>query len=286
MPWVEEVNGIVESWLGGQAGAGGTVDVLFGKVNPSGKLAETFPQKLEDTPAYFNFPGEEGDALYGERIFVGYRYYDYKNIEPLFPFGYGLSYTTFDYGDIKVSSNSITDKDNLTVSVKVKNTGNLKGKEVVQLYIRDPESRLIRPEKELKDFQLDSRDFSYYDSIREMWIAESGEFQILVGSSSREIKLEETVIFNSTQKVPLAYDQYNFFREYWNHPEARQLLKELLPNWIKSFTPEGKTADEAEFNDFLIDHPMIKFPYISKGEVNAEQINEFVEKCSNFTLIP
>lgn len=301
MPWVNEVNGIVESWLGGQAGAGGTIDALFGKVNPSGKLSETFPVRLEDTPAYFNFPGEEGDVLYGERMLVGYRYYDYKNIEPLFPFGYGLSYTTFDYNDISVSSSSVTDKDILTVSVKIKNTGDLKGKEVVQLYVSDPVSRLIRPEKELKKFQkielepgeektvsfeLDSRDFSYYDSIREMWIAESGEFKILVGSSSRDIKLEETVELNSTQKVPLAYDEFTFFREYWNHPEARELLKELVPNWIKAFTPEGKSMDEAEFNDFLIDHPMIKFPYISGGEVNAEQIKEFVNKCRKFTFTP
>ena len=301
MPWVDEVRAIVESWLGGQAGAGGTADVLFGKVNPSGKIAETFPIRLEDTPAYFNFPGEEGEALYGERMFVGYRYYDYRKIEPLFPFGFGLSYTTFEYSDIDVSSDSITDNDKLTVTAKVKNTGNFKGKEIVQLYVADPKSRLIRPYKELKKFkkvelnpgeiksvtfELGASDFAYYDSQRSMWIVEKGEFKILVGVSSRDIKLEKTIEMKSTQKVPLGYDEFTFFREYWDHPQSRELLKELLPNWIKSFTPEGKTADEAVFNGFFIDHPIVKFPYISRGEVNAAQIAEFVEKCRQFTFTP
>ncbi len=301
MPWVNEVNCIVESWLGGQAGAGGTADVLFGKVNPSGKLAETFPVRLEDTPSFFNFPGEEGDALYGERIFVGYRYYDKKNIEPLFPFGHGLSYTSFGYSDLKVSSKSFTDKEGVTVSVKVKNTGRTKGKEIVQLYVNDPECSLIRPEKELKkfakielgpgeekeiSFTLTSRDFSYYDSVREMWIAESGEFKIMIGASSREIRLSETVAMKSTQKVPLNYDEFTFFREYWDNPDTRELLKELVPNWIKKSVPEGRTMDEAEFQDFFIDHPIIKLPYITDGEVTRRQVMEFAGKCRNITYTP
>ena len=301
MPWVHDVKAIVETWLGGQAGAGGTADVLFGNVNPSGKLAETFPVKLEDTPAFLNFPGDEGTALYGERMFVGYRHYDAKKIEPLFPFGHGLSYTAFEYRDMKLSARSTTDKLGLEISVKVKNIGKQKGKEVVQLYVSDLESSLIRPEKELKkfskielepgaekdvSFRLNARDFSYYDSRRSMWIAESGDFEISLGSSSRDIRLTEKVHLTSTQQVPLGFDEYTFFRAYWEHPQTREGLKQLMPNWIKGFTPQGKTMDEAVFMDFFIDHPLIKFPYLTHGEVTSRQIEEFVTKCKHLTYSP
>ena len=301
MPWVDKVPAILETWLGGQAGAGGTADVLFGKVVPSGKLAETFPVKLEDTPSYFNFPGEEGNALYGERFFVGYRYYDEKKIEPLFPFGHGLSYTTFEYSNLKFSSNNITDKDELTVTLELKNTGEIKAKEVVQLYVTDTESSLMRPKKELKhftkvelkpgqtkeiNFVLSARDFSYFDSHRNMWVAESGEFVISVGSSSRDIRLAESVVLNSTQQIPLSFDEYTFFREYWNNKQARELLKKLVPKWISQFVPENGNMDEAIFQDFFIDHPIIKFPYITNGEVTSEQITEFVKKCNEISYTP
>ncbi|PLX01704.1 MAG: glycosyl hydrolase [Marinilabiliales bacterium] len=301
MPWAENTNTVVESWLGGQAGAGGVVDVLFGKVNPSGKLAETFPKKLEDTPSFFNFPAEEGNVLYGERMFVGYRYYDEKKIEPLFPFGHGLSYTTFDYKNIAVSDKKITDTTELSVSVVIKNTGSKKGKEVIQLYLTDKESRLQRPKKELKrfskvelnpgeekeiTFKLDANDFSYFDSKRNMWIAESGQFDILLGSSSRDIRQKETITLNSTQKVPLGFDEYTFFSEYWNNEETREFLKEIVPVWISQFVPEGKTMDEAVFQDFFIEHPLIKMPYITNGECSAEDIKELVKKSSSITFTP
>lgn len=301
MPWVNEVPAILETWLGGQAGAGGTLDVLFGKVNPSGKLAETFPVKLEDTPAFFNFPGEQGEVLYGERFLVGYRYYDKRKIETLFPFGFGLSYTTFEYKNLKISPSDFADTDEVSVSFTIKNTGDLKGKEVVQLYITDKESKLQRPERELKkfakvalnpgeekqlSFTLNARDFSYYDGKRGMWIAESGEFKIAVGASSIDIRLTETILLQSTQEVPLAFDEYTFFREYWDNPQTRQFLKELVPNWINGFVPEGKAMDEAAFHDFLIDHPLIKYPYITNGEISMEQVFDLVEKCKKLTYTP
>lgn len=301
MPWANEVSGILETWLGGQAGAGGIVDVLFGKISPSGKLAETFPVKLEDTPAYFNFPGEQGEVLYGERIFVGYRYYDEKKIEPLFPFGFGLSYTTFEYSDLRLSSKNTTDKEGITATLKVKNTGNTAGKEIIQLYISDEKSTLQRPKKELKKFskielgpgeektvafKLDSRDFSYYDSRSSMWVAESGEFNILIGASSRDIRLTENVTLKSTQTVPLNFDEYTFFSEYWAHKETREFLKNLVPDWIKGFTPEGKTADEAGFPGFMVDHPMIKYPYITNGEITEAQVKDLVNKCKKLSYTP
>jgi beta-glucosidase len=301
MPWVDEVPAILETWLGGQAGAGGMLDVLFGKVNPSGKLAETFPQKLEDTPAFFNFPGEQGEVLYGERILVGYRHYDKRKIEPLFPFGHGLSYTTFDFGKISVSIGDFGKTGEVQATVAVKNTGSVKGKTVVQIYVSDLESSLQRPKRELKrfakvelepgeekivEFTLNTRDFSYYDSRREMWILESGEFSIDFGFSSRDIRSGMRFTLNSTQQVPLAFDEFTFFRAYWDNPQTREFLKELVPNWINGFVPEGKTMDEAAFHDFLIDHPLIKYPYITNGEISMEQVEALVKKCKGLTFTP
>jgi beta-glucosidase len=301
MPWAGQVGAVLETWLGGQAGAGASADVLFGKVNPSGKLAETFPKRLEDTPSFFNFPGEQGEVSYGERIFVGYRYFDGKNIEPLFPFGFGLSYTEFEYKDLQLSSQEIQEGDKIQVSLSVRNTGDVAGKEVVQLYVSDPECTLQRPEKELKafakialeageekrvNFELEVRDLSYYDAKRDSWIAESGTYVVSAASSSRDIRLQKKFDWQATREVPLGFDEYTFFREYWDHQPTRELLKEMMPNWISQFVPSGKSLDEAEFHDFFIDHPMIKFPYISNGEVSHQQIMELVEKVSSWKRIP
>jgi len=301
MPWMNNVSGVLETWLGGQAGAGGIADVLFGKVNPSGKLAETFPMKLEDTPAFFNFPGEQGNVVYGERFFVGYRYYDERKIEPLFPFGYGLSYTNFEYSELKLSSKNTTDKEGLIVSVIIKNTGAVQGKEIVQLYVSDSKSTLQRPEKELKKFtkislepgeqktvtfNLESRDFSYFDAKRNMWIAESGAFVISAAASSRDIRLSETVNLQSTQIVPLAFDEYTFFLEYWNNKQTREILLEYMPNWIRGIVTEGDEAEIREYQGFMVEHPLIKYPYITHGEITHEQVKEVVEKCKELTYTP
>ena len=301
MPWIDQVDGVVESWLVGQAGAGAVADVLFGKVNPSGKLSETFPRELDDTPAYLNFPGEQGEVLYGERMFVGYRYFDARNIEPLFPFGYGLSYTDFGYSNLEISDQTITDKDRPTIKVDITNTGDVKGKEVVQLYVSDHKSRLQRPEKELKAFAkvelrpgetrtvtmaLDGRDFSFFDSKRDMWIAQSGKFDIKVGSSSRDIHLSETIQLNSTQQVPLAFDEYTFFIEYWDNPQTREYIKEMMPNWLEANAPEGKPLDEVTIDAFIANQPIIKFPYFTGGEITRQEVKELVEKCKGLTYQP
>lgn len=297
MPWVDKVPAILEGWLGGQAGAGGVVDILFGKVNPSGKLAESFPLKLEDTPAFFNFPAEQGEVLYGERIYVGYRYYDKKKMDVLFPFGYGLSYTQFEYSNIKLSSKKIKDTDVLKVNVTIKNIGAVDGKEVVQLYVKDIESTLDRPEKELKDFakvelksgesktiefELKERDFSYFNAKKDRWIAESGSFEIWIGASSRDIRQKARFELESTKEVPLAFDEYTFFKTYWNKPQTRELLKAKMPKWISGFVPKGKTLDEAQFNDFMIEHPLIKYPYITGGEISMDEVMQIVEESKKF----
>jgi len=201
MPWVDEVAAIIEAYYPGQEGGNAVAGVLLGEVNPSGKLPVTFPRRLEDTPAYLNYPGSR-DVRYGEGIFVGYRYFDTKNVEPLFPFGHGLSYTTFQYSDLQVPA-SVKRGEPVQVSVTVRNVGDRAGKEVVQLYVRDEAASLARPDKELKGFQkvhlepgervvvsfiLDERALAFFDPYRKMWVAEPGEFEVLVGGSSRDIR--------------------------------------------------------------------------------------------------
>ncbi len=208
MPWVNEVAAVVQLWYNGQEQGNALADVLFGDVNPSGKLPTTFPVRLQDNPAYINYPGENGHVRYGEGIFVGYRYYDKKEIEPLFPFGHGLSYTTFAYSNLKLSAATLTEAQTLTVSVDVTNTGAVAGKEVVQVYVRDLQSKVARPEKELKAFRkvslnpgetqtvtftLDREAFWYFDTAQNGWLVEPGVFEILVGSSSRDVRLKAAV---------------------------------------------------------------------------------------------
>jgi beta-glucosidase len=201
MPWVDEVPGVVLAYYPGQEGGNAIADILSGDVNPSGKLSVSYPKRYEDNPSYANYPGTK-EVLYGEGIFVGYRYYDAKGVGPLFPFGFGLSYTTFAYGDLQVPKTA-KHGEPIEVSVTVTNTGDRAGKEVVQLYVRDVESSLVRPVKELKgfakvtlepgerktvSFALDQRALSFYDPYRKAWVAEPGKFKVLVGSSSRDIR--------------------------------------------------------------------------------------------------
>jgi beta-glucosidase len=206
MPWIDEVAAAVDVFYPGMEGGNAVARVLTGAVNPSGKLPATFPRRYQDNPAFINHPGTR-EVRYGEGIFVGYRYYDKKEIEPLFPFGHGLSYTSFAYSRLTVPK-KLGSVEHVPVSVRVKNTGKLSGKETVQLYVRDIESTLARPVKELKafakvaldpgksatvTFELDQRSFSYYDPYGKGWTVEPGKFEILVGSSSRDIRLRTTL---------------------------------------------------------------------------------------------
>ncbi|KAI5847407.1 glycoside hydrolase superfamily [Morchella snyderi] len=203
MPWANDVPAIVQAWYQGQEAGNALADVLLGLANPSGKLPVTFPKRLEDNPAYHNWPGEHRRVVYGEGIYIGYRHYERAKIEPQFAFGHGLSYTTFAYGKPTISSSILTEDNSLTVSVPVTNTGSRAGKESVQLYIRDPKSRLPRPDKELQafgkvdlepgqtkvvDLKINKYSVGYYDTSLSGWIAEEGEFEAVVGASSADIK--------------------------------------------------------------------------------------------------
>lgn len=205
--WLDRVPAVVEAWYPGQEGGHAIARVLFGEVNPSGKLPVTFPKRLEDNPSYNYYPGRDGQVHYRESIYVGYRYYDTKDVEPLFPFGHGLSYTTFEYRNLKIASKGQGKDMRVLVTAEIENTGKRPGAEVVQLYVHDVDSRLDRPLRELKAFQkislkpgekktvaftLGPDAFSYYDPERKQWVAEPGDFEILLGSSSRDLRLKGT----------------------------------------------------------------------------------------------
>ncbi|OYD60185.1 UNVERIFIED_ORG: beta-glucosidase [Burkholderia sp. CF145] len=207
MKWLSKVPALLDMWYGGQEGGRALASVLFGETNPAAKLPVTFPKAWEDSPVYGNYPGDRyRQTKYQEGIYVGYRYYDAKGIEPLFPFGYGLSYTTFEYSGIKVNAvRANGDHAAFTVSVAVRNTGKRAGAEVVQMYVHDGHSKSSRPVRELKGFQrvdldpgetkvvkfsLNREALSYYNAEKSAWIAEPGEFTVEVGSSSRDIRQE------------------------------------------------------------------------------------------------
>ena len=218
MPWLADVPAVLEGYLAGQAGAAAQANILLGRVNPSGKIGETFPIKLEDNPSHPYYPGGPAAVEYRESIYVGYRYYDTANAPVLFPFGHGLSYTTFEYRDLRVQAQ----KDSAKITLKVKNTGNRSGKEAVQIYVRDVESSHFRPFKELKGFakvhlnpneekevtiELHRRAFSFYDVGKKDWILEAGNFEILVGASSQDIRLATTLRLDSDQQASAYADQ-------------------------------------------------------------------------------
>lgn len=208
MPWADEVPAIIQAWYQGQEAGNALAEVLFGLQNPSGKLPTTFPRRLEDTPAYHSWPGENFRVLYGEGLYVGYRHYDRVRVAPLFPFGHGLSYTTFEYGRPSLSNKVLTSSASIHLVMAVTNIGPVTGSETVQIYIRDEKSTLPRPEKELAAFEkvslepdetkhitvpLDKYAVGYYDPAKSAWIAEEGVFRVLIGASATDIR--HTVTF-------------------------------------------------------------------------------------------
>ena len=243
LPFADSVAAILEGWLLGQAGGGGTADVLYGVVNPSGRLAETIPFRLEDNPSYGNFPGELGHVRYGEGLLVGYRWYDEKGIPVQFPFGHGLSYTTFEYGD---ATASVTDDGDVAVTVPVTNAGSVAGREVVQVYTSLPGSRVQRPPRELKAFEsvalepgetkdvtltLRRDELEYWDVRVDRWVLEGGEYIIEIGASSQDLRTRTSVPLEGDEVV-LPVSLNSSFQELVADPivgaELRAALEEKL----------------------------------------------------------
>ncbi|HZJ24531.1 MAG TPA: glycoside hydrolase family 3 C-terminal domain-containing protein [Anaerolineales bacterium] len=265
MPWIDKVPAVIQLWYNSQEEGNALADVLYGEVNPSGKLPTTIPVRLQDNPAYINYPGENGSVRYGEGIFVGYRYYDKKELTPQFPFGHGLSYTTFEYGNLRLDADSTTPEKGLNVSLDITNTGKRAGKEVIQLYVRDVKCSLARPEKELKafakielaegetrtvNFHLDQEAFWFFDTARNGWVTEPGEMEVLIGSSSRDIRLREKFTLLSGQG---------------NQLHVGLPLRALLES------EAGRGVLTRYFGD------MIESPMVQMGrEMSLSQISEFI----------
>jgi beta-glucosidase len=298
MPWLQEVKAVLLAGLGGEAIGGAIADVLFGDVNPSGKLAETYPLKLEDNPSYLNFPGEGQEVNYAERVFVGYRYYDMKNLATLFPFGYGLSYTSFSYHNFKLSSENIKDTDTLFVSFTVNNTGNKAGKEIVQLYVLDYECSYQRPIKELKAFAkveiapgetgrfgflLSYKDFAFYNPVVKDWVVETGDFEILIGSSSQDIRLMKTIHVTATKKWIAPLTRYSLIREWMAHPVGRDLIAPLVEGMARSFAGgqdlPGNPMDMV--NQMIGDMPILKLISFSQGNFTLEMLDQMIYEAND-----
>lgn len=262
MPWADAVKGILEVYLCGQAVGEATVNLLFGKANPCGKLAETIPYKLEDNPSFLNFPGDGRTVEYKEGVFVGYRYYDTKKMPVRYPFGYGLSYTTFEYSDLTLSADEIKDTDTLTVSLKVTNTGTMAGKEIVQLYVSDKTNAARRPEKELKNFtkvylepgeektvtmELDKRSFAWYCTDLQDWYAATGDYEIIAAASSQDIRLTKTVRVIASRHLPMDIHLNTTVAELMAHPKTKPFVMSMAQAYVEhlSGTDENSAAAQA-----------------------------------------
>ncbi len=260
MPWIGQVKGVVETYLGGEAAGGAVADVLFGRENPSGRLPESFPERLEDNPSYLCFGGELGQVNYNERMFVGYRYYSSVGRRPLFPFGYGLSYTDYSYGNLCVDTHRLTEEGHTCVTVDVTNSGSRAGKEVVQLYVAPPEGELRRPVRELKgfekialepgetkrvSFQLEYRDFACYSPLIKGWYAAPGTYRISIGASADRMLLTQEVSVEG-KELPMTdyFDEGTLIKDFVLHPVGRKFFEEHFAAMMYGMSAAGLFPQE------------------------------------------
>ncbi|MEY8495598.1 fibronectin type III-like domain-contianing protein [Lachnospiraceae bacterium 29-91] len=274
--------------------------ILFGEVCPSGKLAETFPLKLSDNPSYLNFPGEEGVVQYKEDIFIGYRYYDKKQMDVAYPFGYGLSYTSFAYGELHLDKESMKDTDTLSVSCRVTNTGAVPGKETVQLYTGQKGSCVRRPIRELKGFEkvelksgeskivtfsLDKRSFTYYNTKIADWYVPDGEYSIQIGASSRDIRLEGAVWLESTTVFPVEYTKSMTVGKLAEAEPGRQFIVKALMKFMQltemEIEEQPDVAECPESIEQTIQNTMLGMlltSLVTYGAVREEQLEAFLDR--------
>lgn len=298
MPWLEKTPAVLEAYLGGQAVGGAVCKVLFGDCNPAGKLAESFPKKLSDNPSYLNFPGEAQQVQYAEGLFVGYRYYDKKEMEVLFPFGHGLSYTSFAYTNMRLSATELTDTQTLTVTVTIQNTGTCAGRETVQLYVADKQTAVVRPVRELKGFEtlslapgesrdicftLDKRAFAYWNTALGDWHVQSGDFTIAVGSSSRDLRLQATVRLISTQTPHHAFHLNSTMGELLQSPRAAAILQPQIDAVAKklgaSLGSMGENSSDT-MRKMMLNLPLRGWIQMTKIPYTQQMLDEmFREDC-------
>lgn len=272
-PWIDSAAAVLEAWLPGQAGGGAIADVLIGHLDPSGRLAETFPIRLEDTPAYLDHPDEDV-VRYAEGAHIGYRWYESRDMPVAFPFGFGLSYATFEYANVAASTDRIDDEGGVTVSVDVTNTSQRAGAEVVQVYVRRPATSARRRPKELKGFvkvlldpgatrtvaiALDRRSFRSWDARRRTWVTEDGTAEILVGASSRDIRGSIPIRLVGSTGLPSVVDESSPPEDWLADSRGRQpmldLMRRLAPVLNANFG-DGGSDGQPVFDDFLMQMPL------------------------------
>lgn len=295
MPWADSLDALLDLYLGGQGAAEAAVRLLFGKANPSGKLAETFPLRVEHTPCSLTYPQKE-TAIYQEGIFVGYRYYDTKKLPVRYAFGHGLSYTKWEYSDLHVDRTELSDQDELTVSLRVKNVGTRTGSEIVQLYVGDLECSVPRPLKELKGFQrvtcrpkeqaevtftLNKRSFAWYNTEISDWYVETGKFSIQVGAASDDIRLSTVITVNSTTVIDKTYDAYVTMGELMTIPAAQPILAKMTQGVTPMSEEERQRLleDEDSQQEIAMDYaamgmdmPLIKVADMSGGAFTEKDV--------------
>lgn len=288
-PWSKYANAILEAWLPGQAGGGAIADILFGIVNPSGKLPATFPAKVQDIPTYLDYVDPENNLYHKEGIYVGYRYYDIKDMEVEYPFGFGLSYTTFDYSDLSLNNDVIKETDTLEVKLKVKNTGKYFGKEIIQLYVKNFISTSPKSLKELKTFtkvtlfpgeekevifKLNPNIFSHFDIAGHNWVVESGPYEILIGKSSREIVLSKNLYVQSSYVPQIAYTRNTLIGEFIKNQKSKPIIEPFLRTALQNIMPDE--AQREQFGDYLKSMPIRKLIIVSQGAFTEEMLNDIL----------
>ena len=295
-PWAESVNAILEMYLGGEGIGEASDRLLFGEANPGGRLAETFPYRLEDNPSYLNFPGDGRTVLYGEDIFVGYRYYDAKKVPVRWAFGHGLSYTEFSYSNMKLSSVEMKDGDVLRVSIDVENTGKMAGSEVVQLYVSGKDSTVPRAVKELKGFakvilnpgekktvtmELCARDFAYYETKIHDWYTPSGTYEIQIGHASDDIRETAKLSFTTDVSLPFTVDMTTTMGELMSHPKTAGKMMEYLEG-ISQGEESKKEEGEVELvtPEIIAQMPLKSFLSVIPGEAIEQMIVELNSLCA------
>ncbi|WP_346908476.1 glycoside hydrolase family 3 C-terminal domain-containing protein [Faecalicatena orotica] len=298
MPWISEVKAVLGMHLAGDACGQATVNLLYGKVNPSGKLAETYPLNVAHNPSYLNFAEADGNPVYQEGVFVGYRYYEKKQMDVLFPFGFGLSYTSFAYDNLAIEKTKMTDQETIKVSVDVTNTGKVFGKEAVQLYVGNAEGRLPRAIKELKGFakvalgpgekktvtfSLDKRAFAYYEVAIHDFYVESGKYEILVGSASNNIHVTGKIAVEGTVEIPHHFTMQSTIGEILSTTKGHAVLEPMM----KAMTQKSDSMDTEALGEGSAEMAAamaMEMPIgalIGLAGVPAEKIMQILEAVNN-----
>jgi beta-glucosidase len=306
IPWLGRARAVLLGGLLGQAGGGAVADVLTGRVAPSGKLASSWPVRLEDAPSYLHFPGEAGAVRYGEGVFMGYRGHDAVGSAPLFPFGHGLSTTRFEYGDLRVSATRIRDDEGVTVTCRVRNVGPRAGSEIVQLYVGDVAARVRRPPRELAAFAklaltpgqerevrfaLDRRAFAFWDPGAHAWAVEDGAFEIALGASSRDLRLRTTIDVVAVAPVRLRFDRHTPLSRWLADPQARTAIEASAGGLLRAFGllprapggPARPPPDDERFatlRAMILGLPIAKLGRFTRGAFSNEQLTALIERAN------